>query len=416
MNLKYFRLYEECYLINGKEEACIYDLFNEKVFHINRELKKILTLAESNKCIEEICKALNIDKATLEIQLKEVENFQVGGFFDTPPAIEKVTLNPNWQDYLFFNFPLQLDNAFIELTGKCDKDCFFCNSSKYFIHFRCMGCTKYNSNNNTNISITKWKEYLEQLYVLNIQNLYITGGNIFLDVRKLKTVLLFAKEIGFKNITVISCNCNININAVMYLKKEIKNIKFIIQCYLDKNYKDTIENDNIINNISVVNSSNYFFIFLLKYCNKSLINNICNILLHKIQKGSFIFDYLLDIENITNSQLQEIKFINDKITLDYFSIKEKFHPCLKSTISILSDKIITTCPGLRDYPLSETGDIFEAIKAENRDKYSLLSCNKISPCNQCEYRYMCNDCRYIELINGAQLNQTKLCGKCRLII
>ena len=413
MNYKYFRLYEECYLVNGKEKSCIYDLFNEKVFHVDEDLRKILTLTENNKSFDDVCHELNITTTFLEEKLKEAEKFQVGGFYEKPPAIEKVTLHPDWKDNLFFKLPPQINRAFLELSNECDNNCFFCASDRYSLRFRCMGCGKDPSYNNITISVEKWTEYMKQLYALGVTELYITGGNVFLDVPKLKAVILSAKEIGFRYINVISGNRNIN--ALRQLGEVANGVKFIIQRYLDENYKQLIESDEIIQNIDILDKSEYCFVFLLDYYNKSLVNDIAATVKNKIKQNSFYFDYLLDNQNLTDIQLREIKFTNSKIKLDDFSIKGKYNPCLNSTVTIKADGIITTCPGLKDYPLSKTGDLYEAIKKDNITRYSSLGCNDIEPCNKCEYRYLCSDCRYIEIKNGAQLNQTRICDKCMVV-
>lgn len=412
MNSNYFRLYEECYLVNGEEQACIYDLFNEKVFHLDMELKNILIMAENNKSLNEISKELGIKREELEEKLKRIEANQVGGFYVNPPFIEKVTLHPSWKDNLFFKLPPQLNRAFIELNSECNENCFFCDSKRYSLRFRCMGCRKRKIDSKR-VTIEKWKEYLEQLYVLEIRELYITGGNVFLEIDKLKEIIGFSKKLGFRNITVVSGIKDMN--AMIQLGDMAHGVRFIMQRYLDEDYMKQIENDPIINYLGCLEKSHYLFVFILDYHNKHLVNDIATRLLRNLGKGSFYFDYLLDFENMTDEQLKEIKFTGDRITLTDFSIRTKFNPCLKSTISITADGVITTCPGLREYPLSENGTLMEAVASDNLKKYTTLNCNKIEPCNKCEYRYLCNDCRYIEIMNGALLNQTKLCIRSRTV-
>lgn len=401
---KYFRLYEEVYFVKGDVESCIHDLFTGQVIKISRKEAAIIEYAEQNYALEHIADMLKINHNDMESVLEKLENAKMGGYFDSCTYIEKVTLLPNWKDKTFFKLPPEIHRAFIELNDVCDSSCFFCDNKEYVVRFQCLSCSKNNSTRK--LSTENIKEYLEQLCYLGVKQIYLTGGNVFLDTDKLAEIISYSKQLGFYEIVIISGN--VNYEYVAKLGELARHVKFIFQRYVDLDYRQQIKSDMVLQ-YTQKEKLKGTFLYLLKYENKYLIEEILDFLKQEEIQEDIFFDYLININQISDEQLVEMKYLKNNISMMEFSIKKKYNTCFKSTISISGDGVITTCPVLKGYDLSESGDLQEAVTSKNMRYLSRLSLDNIEGCTTCGYKYLCNDCRYLEQYIHNNIMTTKLC-------
>lgn len=90
-----------------------------------------------------------------------------------------------------------------------------------------------------------------------------------------------------------------------------------------------------------------------------------------------------------------------KISLDLFvcnitSFSEfrKFNSCLNCKISIDSNGEIKNCPSFKEsFGNISSSSLVEVLNDTNFQKLWHISKDKISVCKECEYRYICVDCR-----------------------
>lgn len=403
----YFRLFEECYLVKGKNSYCIYNLINKTIFNIELKIGQVIELLENNISIIDAINEVDINSNYCVTILNKIKDNSLGNYYDKKIFIEKLNSYPKWIDSIFFKTPPQINRAFIELNNSCDSDCKFCNSDNYVRRFSCLGCSKTNITVQK-LNIEKLKENINILKFLNVNELIFTGGNIFIDWKKALEVIKYSIELGFKNITIIFGSKDISDNILEILNN--LDVKLLIQRYINTENKDYLLSDPLILKLNEkYHNIKYTKIILLDYENKSLSKYIYDKNMDKFKNESIFIDYLIDFSNISEQQKADIKYISST-SIDEFSIKNKFNSCINGTITINCDGSITTCPKLKEYKLSESKDLIKNLQNIYLDKYWNLNLDKIDNCKDCQYRYACNDCRYIELKYGGNIERTTFCN------
>ena len=84
--------------------------------------------------------------------------------------------------------------------------------------------------------------------------------------------------------------------------------------------------------------------------------------------------------------------------LRFFSYSKKFNSCLYGKISIDSEGNIKNCPSMKEsYGNIRDTTLAEALEKPGFKKYWDINKDKIHVCKDCEFRYICTDCRaYVE--------------------
>ncbi len=100
---------------------------------------------------------------------------------------------------------------------------------------------------------------------------------------------------------------------------------------------------------------------------------------------------------------QEIDFVNScgKINQQYFLFDEKniqinksHNACLRGKISVDPNGMIKHCPSMEmDYGSIHTTSLETLIQDSSFTKYWNIKKDSIQSCKDCEYRYVCTDCR-----------------------
>lgn len=71
-----------------------------------------------------------------------------------------------------------------------------------------------------------------------------------------------------------------------------------------------------------------------------------------------------------------------------------FNGCLNKKISIAADGRIKKCPALSEsFGFSNEASLIEVLEKDEFNKYDRIHKDMISVCKDCEFRYMCTDCR-----------------------
>jgi SPASM domain peptide maturase of grasp-with-spasm system len=105
------------------------------------------------------------------------------------------------------------------------------------------------------------------------------------------------------------------------------------------------------------------------------------------------------LENITKDCSNCKRFANypDSFRPDQnlFFESLKFNNCLTRKISIDRNGLIKNCPNMTEnYGYISKISLSSILKEDRFMQYWKISKNKIDVCKDCEYRYMCMDCRY----------------------
>ena len=85
----------------------------------------------------------------------------------------------------------------------------------------------------------------------------------------------------------------------------------------------------------------------------------------------------------------------------YYNESLNYNTCLNKKLSIDKNRKIKNCPYLdKDFGDYTHNSIIETVKSKEFQKLWKLSKDKINECKDCQYRYMCNDCRVFTVNNN----------------
>lgn len=116
---------------------------------------------------------------------------------------------------------------------------------------------------------------------------------------------------------------------------------------------------------------------------------------------------------MTQAEKLVIKRVNLRhITIHEFLHAQEFHPCLYGKLAISADGFLLPCPAM---PENVVGDLREeSLQAlfEKRvlDPYWQLTKDHIKPCQDCEFRYACPDCRALHARVTGHLTKVAYCS------
>jgi len=175
---------------------------------------------------------------------------------------------------------------------------------------------------------------------------------------------------------------------------EYKKIEFekILTCFADTSF----------NSIEIICSTNKTF--TRRYITNLLMNNrrLSVIYLFNSQK-----EEVVEIQSNTIKTAMFIKqsLMNDKdcgcISPSYFSINlphiieaKNSNTCLNKKISITTDGLIKNCPSMENsYGMIDNTNLKTVLKLKNFQALWAIKKDSIEICKDCEFRYICSDCR-----------------------
>lgn len=368
----YFKLNPECYLIKGNKKGVILDLINSKVYTLNPEETKILTLAETNNPIQKDSKFLT-----------KLKNLVLGNFYPNPVYIDKLRVGTvtKLEDIKRLN----INKAFLEINNECNRNCSYCGHQNTQRTLGCIGCSKWNLSDEP-LTLKRWKSIIDELVNLECSNIFIKGGDLTLDWEKTLEILDHAHG-KFQNI-------QITLHQESLSKKIIDDIKDMAHLI--------IQTDNLRDI-----KSNFTYLLVLNHHNLHYLN--------EIQNRNILLDFV--IEKNEEKKMEKLPILQkDKIfpvDVYQFFYNLKYHPCMGNTITISNTGDILICPTLREYKFgnirNEKLHIIFNKKMDEINKLWQLNLDKVQKCTDCEFRYVCMDCRSLEKSLTGQIDGKILC-------
>lgn len=383
------------YFVEGKKNAAIYNLNNNKVYVIN-ELAKIAIIKYYKKC------SLSNDEQYL-IQ-KLISNNLVS--IDREEITEK------------FKIPIpkyKIDFAWLELTDKCNLKCVHCYGN--------FGCIPKNKNNY--LTKKEWFNVIDQLYNLGCNHIQLIGGeplcsNDFIEILK------YANNKGIKHIVVFTNATLINKNNINILKECNVSIRFSLYGYnaethdnitqVKGSFKKTIEAIQLLksNNIKVSVA-----VVIMKE-NENIVEKIKKFVINELKINYNGFDVIRpsnvndNLEHrISSYDLLEKRYETYPkftITKQQFFNNHYYNPCWNSKIAITAEGDIIPCIFARNFIIGNIrNNNLNELQSEILKKWKITK-NKIDECNECEYRYACFDCRPLAIgVNNKKYSKYPRC-------
>ena len=108
--------------------------------------------------------------------------------------------------------------------------------------------------------------------------------------------------------------------------------------------------------------------------------------------------YFLEIASINERSCGKTDSSYFSINVQFFSEAQSYNSCLNKKISIDTEGNIKNCPSMKEhFGNTKTTSLQTALKNKKFKKYWDITKDKITVCKDCEFRYICLDCRaYLE--------------------
>lgn len=356
----YFRLNPECYLIKGKCGGAIYDLIDGNIYTLEPPERQILENCEKNEIV---------DKEELLDDLKER---CLGNYYEKKIYVEKLRVGSPIEEEQP-GHPPKLNRVFLEINNSCQRNCWFCGYNGIKRSLGCMGCNKWRDEEEP-LSIERLEDLLDELEDLSCKDIFLTGGDLTLAWEKVLRVLNYA-EGKFKKIYMI-------LHQESLSKERIEEVRGKTHLIVQTSSPASIDYE----------SDEFTYIVPIepeKFESLKLRN-----------KGVMVDFVSKDFTGLPSDLPLVSKKKVRKANLYRFSHNLKYHPCLGGTLAISYGGRVLPCPLLRNHSFGsiKNKELYRIFENERREieKYWHLTLDKIERCKNCEFRYVCNDCRALE--------------------
>jgi radical SAM protein with 4Fe4S-binding SPASM domain len=412
----FFRLNPEARMVLGVKKGVIYDFFSNDIYSIKGEEGAVLRLAEENIDSKEISKKLDISEEFIMDIFKKLNKRELGEFYEKPPFIEPLHTNYPFSNKTFFKQPPICTKLFVELNNSCDsQQCAYCGNEKLNRLFSCMGCNVWKESKMEILPVESYVSILDQAIKLNFREIILTGGNVFKDLDKLATLLKYLEKVNFSNVILILHEKQFKEDYIAFLK-QFKTINIALNFDIPINEKASEKISKIIHNLS----QNIFLIGIInlsKFGSKEELMEKVNCEYKKIV-----------VKNKKNKVGWQVDFSSSNFSKDYLKVPifgksrllspkvflyewcQEFHPCLGGMLNVASNGYVYVCRVIKEKPVGnilQEGSLSQVIRSKKNEieNFWHLTKDNIEKCRDCEFRYLCNDCRAIE----KDFLQTSLC-------
>ncbi|MGH1516423.1 grasp-with-spasm system SPASM domain peptide maturase [Chryseobacterium sp. JK1] len=209
------------------------------------------------------------------------------------------------------------------------------------------------------------------------------------------------------------CDLRIKYLQIRFSELELNDIIKIIS-------KLNLLNDSCINEVSVVANYDLQLVTFIKENHYSISNKLLHFILHSSDEQ--------DSQNLEHIQVSIIKnkiniplscglidLKNINLNRNFYLEAQQYNTCLNKKISIDVKGNIKNCPSMpRSYGNIQDTTLENALNHPEFKKYWNLTKDSIEVCKDCEFRYICTDCRaYTELTsfnNGLDTSKPLKCG------
>ncbi len=411
----YFRLNIHCELVEGKNKACIYDLFTGDMISLDIEKYNILKKCEKNILLD------NIPDIDYDF-LKKLQTMNLGTYYSKPVYIDKLQIGPSQTMKKILSENYSINTFYIEINNKCNFDCIFCTKDSNTL-FRKTGCKRWKLSTDI-IDLDTIRSSITQIAKLGCNHIVFIGGEPLLELNLLKEL---AKHISSNKINKISIYTNaylINEEIKSFLKEynislnmqllsnnntTYKNITGVSQAFdtIVNNIKDLIKSGIVFNQMILVNRSNECEIDeTIKYFENLTGNKKIKLeYIYPVPYNEYYSDKFKDL--LYNKQ----KYFQ-KCNVQKYSYIKKYHNCYGNNLAMTLDGNIIPCIMSRGLVLGniKNDEIYSILKTSDYNNLKCLTKDNIDKCKECSYKYGCFDCRAIEMSATNNLNGMEYCN------
>lgn len=401
---KYFKLFEECYLVYGTDNYAIYNILTGCVYQINMSEGAFLAQTENNITIQQAADKAGYSTNEINTLIDKLISTNLGMLSDTPVTVEKLTVLPKWTDKLYFKQSAIIQRASIGLNCNCAKNCYFCKNNQYTNKYRCYSCNGVNDGDM--ISKDKAQQIIDFLSQKGCKKLFLKNGDLIGDWDRVKEIIEFAQNKGITDITLSIVSSVIDSKYLEYFK--VRDISIMKQCMVIPG-----ENEEIFNEaIKYRNNGNKCIFLLLGNINQvEQLQWVANVLREKYQYQA-LTDLIVSADSRDiNARYWEIESSLVAIGIDLFSIRQNNNECFFQSCYFDEKGLAYPCNGMMQAPYGDINELCHTFQGDNLSFHWETPLKSKKNCKKCELRYACNNC---DALNYTLLKNTDvnvLCPK-----
>ncbi|SDF50151.1 radical SAM/SPASM domain-containing protein [Sporomusa acidovorans] len=379
----YYSLKEECILVEGKLRGAIYDFASGRVYSVNHGAVEFL----------KACQDSNLEDF-LDITLKENERFLsfldtlttkgLGAFYYGKQAAKQRSLPCK---------PPKLEYVWFELTSTCNN--------------RCLHCYSASSPEVPAGSLphSRWLELITEARQEGASGLQLIGGEPLL-YPKWRELVLKAREENYELIEIFTNATLINDDCVKFFKEH--NVSIATTIYADNaatHDKITLHPGSFektmtaINKILAENIPLRIASIIMK-ANENEAENIMK-LCTRLGVEATPPDVVRPTGRGNDQQLLPQVYTKPPIKPPFFTDPESFlnaqsfHSCLAGRLAITATGDVIPCIFAREQICGNilSSDLHTILNGQPLKNCWQTTKDRITKCQDCEYRYACPDCR-----------------------
>lgn len=367
--LMHYHLNELVYVVNGYKYACIYDLLHNKLYHVVLDVVRI------------------IREAILDNEIAEEDRFIISYLLEKEILVQKdipCAIIPSMQEA--YNYSRPIGFAWIEVTNVCNLKCIHCYNEKSNIKKRVL-------------SLREFKHIVDDLCAFGIKKVQLIGGEPFIVDKPLLFQMmdyLSSKVETFELFT----NGTINTKEdLLYIIAHYPNAHLAtsLHSYIKEEHERVTQTKGSYN-LSLTNIRNAKELQIpIRYVG-TLIG--CIKVGNELEFGPPSRRDFIRLSGNANLKLYDDILLKKRIitkeSFKFENLKERLdivynENCFSTHLYIGSDMEVYPCPMERR--VSHGNLRGNHLKDLLKPSILNISKDEVEGCKDCEYRYLCIDCR-----------------------
>ncbi|MFH1551928.1 MAG: radical SAM protein [bacterium] len=393
---KYFNLNPDCFLIKGKKRGAIYDLVNGDVYSIDEDSVDILTQCEKRISMGEVIRLISgVESQEILEYFSKLESLGLGEITDKGQNIQKQILSS-------LGIKKNLDFIWLELTEKCNLRCLHCYGQEDFKQ-------KDRDDKRSLILYDDWIRIIKEARQQGCRKLQFIGGEPMLFKGNIFELIKLAKVLEYEIIEVFTNATLLRKEDINLLAKYGAQVAISVYSYRseihDKITRQKGSFNKTVNNVKALRAENVKVRLALTVMkqNEGDITETVDFLkdLNDSEDWGSI-DVVRCVGGGLNKEILPKKMIPvqrnanfGRISKEQFFRRKSGHSCWQGKLCVTFAGDVLPCIMGRNEKIGniKKDSLTGILNSDKLIKLWGLSKDKIEVCRDCEYRYVCFDCR-----------------------
>jgi radical SAM protein with 4Fe4S-binding SPASM domain len=379
----YFRLHNNCKLVEGAKRGAIYDLDSGKVLSVNQGAVKLINVC-SNRSLEDVMDITLAENQPYAVFLQELIVKKVGSIYLSAPDTRVAAEIPEEP---------KLDFLWLEVTASCNNTCLHCYAAS--------GPCKHEDI----VLKERWLSVISEARCAGASAVQLIGGEPLM-YPGWRDLIIKACEEGYEYIEIFTNATLLTDSDIEFLKTN--GVRIATTIYADNadvHDKVTLHQGSFhktMTNIKKILANNIplRIASIIMKANEDQAENIMKLC---AQLGVEVNppDVVRPTGRGDDKDIVPGKYTKPSVKPPFYTSQEcfnkaqHFHSCLAGKIAITSTGEVIPCIFARSHSFGNilNSTLAEILAGEKLGKCWHTTKDQVEKCKDCEYRYACSDCR-----------------------